>query len=65
MNGSVTKSVVNKRNKLVVDLNSVARLSSTIVVEEERESNRPNFKENQVTTLKICDNMHLDKHRLF
>ena len=65
MNGSVTKSVVNKRNKLVVDLNSVARLSSTIVVEEERESNHPNFKENQVTTLKICDNMHLDKHRLF
>ena len=65
MNGSVTKSVVNKRNKLVVDLNSVARLSSTIVVEEGRESNRPNFKENQVTTLKIYDNIHLDKYRLF
>ena len=36
MNGSVTYSVDNKRNKLVVDLNSVAMLPSTVTVEEEK-----------------------------
>ena len=46
MNSNVIKSVVNKRNKSIVDLNSVARLPSTVIVEEEREANHPNFKEN-------------------
>ena len=46
MNSNVIKSVVNKRNKSIVDLNLVARLPSTVIVEEEREANHPNFKEN-------------------
>ena len=44
MNGIVTKSIVNKRNKEVIDLNSFTRLPSIIIEEEERESNHPNFK---------------------
>ena len=38
---------MNKRNKSVVDLNSL----STVIVEEERGFNHPDFKENQVLTL--------------
>ena len=46
MNSNGIKSVVNKRNTSIVDLNSVARLPSIVIVEEEREANYPNFKEN-------------------
>ena len=46
MNGSVTKLVVNKRNKLVIDLNSVARLPSTVIMKEGRECTLSNFREN-------------------
>ena len=47
MNGSITKSVVNKRNKSVVDFNSVARLPSTVIVKKGRGFDHPKFKENQ------------------
>ena len=65
MNGSVTKSLANKRNKSVVVFNSVARLSSTVLMEEERRSNYPNFKENQVLTFKKYNDMHISNQREF
>ena len=52
LNSSVTKSVVNKRNKSVVDLTAVDRLPLTVIMEEERGSNHSNFREDQVATLK-------------
>ena len=46
MNGSITKLVINIKNKSVVDLNSVVKLSSTVIVKKEIESNLPKFREN-------------------
>ena len=65
MNGIVTKSIVNKRNKEVIDLNSFTRLPSIIIEEEERESNHHNFKEKQISTLKIYNGMYIYNQRLF
>ena len=52
VNGSVTKSLVNRRNKSVVVLDLVDRLSSAVDMKEERGFNYPNFKESQFLILK-------------
>ena len=60
MNDSVNKSVDNKRNKSVFELNPVAKCLSTVIVEEARESKHPNFRGKQFSLLNRYNDIHID-----